>query len=133
MTDPKPSLRKPFGVLLLILLIAIYALVAVAVADPVARLPVLVQLPIWIVLGIGATVILAYMCVQADRREGPFVQAVPIAFVSALVTSAILVVAFLDSPYSDWTGSLQPDEMRVTLTLIDDGHSAPCDGSGSPT
>ena len=53
MTDPKPSLRKPFGVLLLIVLIAIYALVAVAVADPVTRLPVLVQLPIWIVLGIA--------------------------------------------------------------------------------
>lgn len=88
--------------------------------------------PLWIVLGIGATVILAYMCVQADRREGPFVQAVPIAFVSALVTSAMLVVAFLDHPYSDWTGSLRPDEMRVTLTLIDDGHSAPCDGTGSP-
>ncbi|MBW7947116.1 DUF2842 domain-containing protein [Sphingosinicella microcystinivorans] len=53
MTDPKPSLRKPFGVLLLILLIALYALAAVAVAEPVTRLPALVQLPVWVALGIA--------------------------------------------------------------------------------
>jgi hypothetical protein len=53
MTDPKPSLRKPFGVLLLIALIAIYAVVAVAVAEPITNLHVLLQLPIWIVLGIA--------------------------------------------------------------------------------
>lgn len=99
------------------------------VAEAVPSVP----LPLWIVLGIGATAILAYMCVQADRRESSAVQAVPIAFVSALVTSALLVVAFLDHPYDDWTGSLQPDEMRVTLTLIDDGHVAPCTPSGDPT
>lgn len=92
-----------------------------------------VPVPLWIVLGIGATAIFVYMCVQADRRESAVVQAVPIAFVSALVTSALLVVAFLDHPYADWAGSLQPDEMRVTLHLIDDGHDAPCDANGAPT
>lgn len=91
-----------------------------------------VPVPLWIVLGIGATAILAYMCVQADRRESAVVQAVPIAFVSALVTSALLVVAFLDHPYADWAGSLQPDQMRVTLALIDDGHDAPCTSAGDP-
>ena len=88
--------------------------------------------PLWIVLGIGASAIFIYMCVQADRRESAVVQAIPIAFVSALVTSALLVVAFLDHPYADWAGSIQPDEMRVTLTLIDDGHDAPCDPGGIP-
>ena len=90
-----------------------------------------VPMPLWIVLGIGATAIFSYMCVQADRRESAVVQAIPIAFVSALVTSALLVVAFLDHPYADWAGSQQPDEMRVTLTLIDDGHNAPCDANGN--
>ena len=89
--------------------------------------------PLWIVLGIGATAILSYMCVQADRRESRVIQAVPIAFVSALVTSALLVVAFLDHPYDSWSGSIQPDQMRVTLHLIDDGHDAPCDARGDPT
>ena len=89
-------------------------------------------LPLWIVLGIGATAILSYMCVQADRRESKVIQAVPIAFVSALVTSALLVVGFLDHPYDKWSGSLQPDEMRVTLALIDDGHTVPCNPEGKP-
>ena len=62
------------------------------------------------------------------RRSGG-----PIAFVSALVTSALLVVAFLDHPYADWAGNLQPDEISVTLSLIDDGHAAPCDSKGDPT
>jgi hypothetical protein len=92
-----------------------------------------VPTPLWIVLGIGASAILIYMCVQADRRESAVVQAVPIAFVSALVTSALLVVAFLDHPYDNWSGSLEPDQMRVTLSLIDDGHGAPCDARGDPT
>ncbi len=70
---------------------------------------------------------------QAERRESAVIQAVPIAFVSALVTSALLVVGFLDHPYDNWTGSLQPDQMRVTLTLIDDGHIAPCTSRGDPT
>ncbi|QII07208.1 hypothetical protein BH93_19195 [Rhodococcoides fascians A25f] len=84
-------------------------------------------------LGIGASAILSYMCVQADRRESAVVQAVPIAFVSALVASALVVVAFLDHPYSDWSGSIQPTEMNVTLQFIDDGHPAPCDEAGNPT
>lgn len=91
-----------------------------------------VPLPLWIVLGIGATAILTYMCVQADKRESAVVQAVPIAFVSALVASALIVIAFLDHPYADWSGGIQPDEMRVTLQLIDDGHAAPCNERGDP-
>jgi|TARA_R100000501_G_scaffold17783_1_gene33803 hypothetical protein len=52
MTDPAPKLRKPLGILLMIALIAIYALIVTALADPIAGLPILVQLPIWIFLGI---------------------------------------------------------------------------------
>jgi hypothetical protein len=52
MTDPAPKLRKPLGILLMIVLIAIYALIVTALADPIAGLPILVQLPIWIFLGI---------------------------------------------------------------------------------
>ena len=49
------------------------------------------------------------------------------------MTSALLVVGFLDHPYADWAGSLQPDEMRVTLSLIDDGHAVRCDSNGNLT
>jgi len=48
----KPSLRKPFGVLLLIAFLALYVAVATKVAAPVLKLPALAQAPVWLLLGI---------------------------------------------------------------------------------
>ena len=86
-----------------------------------------VPLQLWFVLGIGASLMIAYMCAQADRREGVLIQSIPIGFVTALVTAGLLVVLFLDYPYSGETGSIMPTEMRNTLALIDHGSAAPCD------
>lgn len=47
-----PKLRKPLGVIALLLLIAIYAVVAVTLASPLRHLHALAQLPVWIVLGV---------------------------------------------------------------------------------
>ncbi|HZA10746.1 hypothetical protein [Mycobacterium sp.] len=91
-----------------------------------------VPLPLWVVLGIGASLTIAYMCAQADRREGIVVQSLPIGFVTALVTAGLLVIFFLDHPYANGGGSIAPTEMRRTLTLIDHGAAAPCDDHGIP-
>jgi hypothetical protein len=93
----------------------------------------LVPLPLWFALGIGASLTLAYMVAQADRREGVVIQAIPIAFVSALVTAGMLVVFYLDHPYSGGTGSIRPTEMTRTLTAISHDVVAPCDERGNPT
>jgi hypothetical protein len=90
-------------------------------------------LPLWLALGIGASLTLAYMVAQADRREGLLIQALPIAFVAALVTAGMLVVVFLDNPYTGGHGSIQPTEMSRTLMRIDKGLPAPCDARGNPT
>jgi hypothetical protein len=90
-------------------------------------------MPMWFALGIGATFTLAYMVAQADKREGLFIQALPIAFVAALVTAGLLVVVFLDHPYTGGNGSIKPTEMSRTLTRIDHGVNAPCDERGHPT
>jgi hypothetical protein len=92
----------------------------------------MVPLPLWVVLGIGAFVTIAYMCAQADRREGVLIQAIPIAFFSAVVTAGLLVVFFLDHPYANESGSIAPTEMQRTLTLIDHGGATPCDERGVP-
>ena len=92
----------------------------------------LVPLPLWFVLGIGASLTIAYMCAQADRREGVLIQSIPIGFVTALMTAGLLVVFFLDHPYADESGSIAPTEMRRTLALIDDGSATPCDEHGIP-
>jgi hypothetical protein len=91
-----------------------------------------VPLQLWFVLGIGASLMIAYMCAQADRREGVLIQSIPIGFVTAVVTAGLLVVLFLDYPYSGETGSIMPTEMRNTLALIDHGSAAPCDERGIP-
>ena len=90
----------------------------------------LVPLPLWFVLGIGASLTIAYMCAQADRREGVLIQSIPVGFVIALMTAGLLVVFFLDRPYADESGSVVPTEMRRTLALIDDGSATPCDAHG---
>ena len=92
-----------------------------------------VPTPLWIVLGVGATAILAYMCAQADRREPRLLQAIPIGLVAALVASGLVVVFFLDHPYAHWSGSIQPVEMQRSLATIEDGHPSPCDEWGNPT
>ena len=49
----KPSLRKPFGVLGMLLFIAIYGLCIAHFADVIASLPVLVQLIVYLIAGIA--------------------------------------------------------------------------------
>ena len=83
-------------------------------------------------LGIGAAVTITYMVVQADPREKKPIPALPIACVSAIVTAGLLVVFFLDHPYSGEQGSVRPTEMTRTLQVIDMNIQAPCDGVGTP-
>jgi hypothetical protein len=90
-------------------------------------------MPLWFALAMGAVFTLSYMVAQADRRESPFIQALPIAFVSALVTAGLLVVVFLDHPYTGGSGSIKPTEMNRTLERIEKGVQAPCDEHGNPT
>jgi hypothetical protein len=90
-------------------------------------------IPLWFALGIGATLTLAYMVAQADRREGVIIQAIPIAFVAALMTAGLFVVVFLDNPYTGGNGSITPSEMTRTLTRIDRNVPVPCDERGNPT
>jgi hypothetical protein len=89
--------------------------------------------PLWLALGIGALATLGYMVAQADKRETAFFQAIPIAFVSAIITAGMLLVVFLDHPYTGGSGSIKPAEMTRTLDRIEQGVQAPCDERGNPT
>jgi hypothetical protein len=89
--------------------------------------------PLWLALGIGALATLGYMVAQADKREAAFIQAIPIAFVSAIITAGMLLVVFLDHPYTGGSGSIKPREMVRTLDRIEKGVQAPCDERGNPT
>jgi hypothetical protein len=94
-----------------------------------------VPTPLWIVLLLGGVVTIAAQIALADPRERRIVQAAMIAAVTAIVTAGLLLVNFLDHPYDDHTGSIQPTEMRQTLSMIDQaeaGLPARCDEEGVP-
>ncbi len=50
--DWQPTWRKPVGILVLLLGLAIYAMIAVTLVAPISRWPVLLQVPVWLILGV---------------------------------------------------------------------------------
>ena len=95
--------------------------------------------PLWLVLTLGAGLLVGFMCFFADRREPFLVQAMMIAAIAAVVVSGLLVIRFLDRPYENSSGSIKPVEMRQTLELIDHERRLsdrdlrpPCDARGRP-
>lgn len=51
MSDYRPTWRKPVGILALFVALLVYAVAVVRLAEPVLEWPVLLQLPVWIILG----------------------------------------------------------------------------------
>lgn len=91
----------------------------------------MVPAPLWFVLVIGASITIAYLCGQADRREGLLVQALPIGFVTTMMTAGMLVILFLDHPFANESAGIAPTEMRHTLARIEHGAPAPRDERGT--
>ena len=90
--------------------------------------------PVWFILAVGAIVTVGFALFFADRREHFIVQATLIAATAALVASGLMLVWFLDHPYQNSTGSIQPDEMERQLLIIQGEQraiAAPCDEQGN--
>ena len=70
-----------------------------------------------------------------DRGEGPVVQGFLMGSVVATITALLCVLAFLDHPFHDGPGGLQPVAMQRVLknldhVLRDKVVVAPCDDEG---
>jgi hypothetical protein len=70
---------------------------------------------VWLILIIGAVVVIATVGFFADVRETPVTQAAMIAAVAIIVVSGLVLVQFLDHPYEDKSGSIKPTAMTRTL------------------
>ena len=99
-----------------------------------------IPIPLWIVLGFIAFVILVFMLFFADPSERPQVQALLIGSVVSVMVATLLVIRSLDTPYHDGLGSLQPVAMERTLSVAEQARAAvgrddpvPCDAAGVPT
>jgi hypothetical protein len=91
---------------------------------------------IWLILIIGAVVVIASVGLFADRRESAATQAAMVAAVAIIVVSGLVLVRFLDQPYEDQSGSIKPAAMERTLALMESEHrgrgqaDARCDLAG---
>ena len=94
---------------------------------------------LWAVLVIGALLVIAFMLIFADPDERGSVQALMVGGITAVLAAGLVVVAFLDSPYGERGGAVQPTEMQRTLDLIEQTGTPsfasvriPCDDRGMP-
>jgi len=95
--------------------------------------------PLWIVLILLSVVIFAFMLFFADSAERARTQAVLMGSVAIVVTSLLLLINFLDSPFTDGVGGVQPVAMERALDVIDEALAkasrevrVPCDAFGRP-
>jgi hypothetical protein len=98
-----------------------------------------IPLSLWLVLFFTAGVIFVYMLFFADSGERAVVQGLLMGSVVAVMTTTLMVVGILDSPYRPGIGELRPVAMHQTLGLIEQTRAAlqqddplPCDADGRP-
>lgn len=95
----------------------------------------LVTAPVWTTLLIGGLLVIFAPLVFVDRRERFGTEAVLVGAVAIMVVSGLLLIRFLDHPYSDASGSITPVEMERTIVMMDEEHpdlDLDCDAAGEP-
>jgi hypothetical protein len=76
--------------------------------------------PLWVILFVSAALLAIYALLFADRGEGRLPQAVTAGSIAAMLATSLLVIRFLNHPYTPGTGSLRPTEMTRVLGQIDE-------------
>ena len=94
--------------------------------------------PLWIVLFFISGVVFVYMLFFADSGERAITQGLLMGCVAAVITTMLLLLSFLDSPFQNGVGGVQPVAMERTLRIIDEASTlagveitTPCDEEGA--
>jgi hypothetical protein len=75
-----------------------------------------------LILILGALAAIGGVAFFADSRESRVTQAAMMVAVVGIVVSGLLLVAFLDQPYADKSGSIKPTSMARTLAQMESEH-----------
>ena len=99
----------------------------------------IIPTPVWLALVVTGLIVWGFVFLFADRGERTFTQVVLVASVTAMLSTGLLLVWFLDNPYRAGPGSLQPTAMQTRLAQMDDLARALeldlpdlCDAEGRP-
>jgi hypothetical protein len=93
---------------------------------------------IWLLLIAAGLVVVGYVLLFADLRERRLSQWMMITAVTTAVTASLLMVAYLNQPYGNHEGSVQPTAMRDVVATMDRAAdvrvppSSRCDSTGRP-
>jgi hypothetical protein len=95
--------------------------------------------PLWVLLFATAILVLVFSFFFADSAEGVVAQGVIIGTIVAMLVTSLLVISFLDHPYSKGFGGLKPTDMTRVLEQIRLASDElgvrppiPCDAAGRP-
>jgi len=95
--------------------------------------------PLWLIVFALGALVFGYALLFADPAESALAQGATAAAIAATLSASLLVVKFLDNPYSPGVGSLKPTDMVRVLGQIDEASRAlgltfhaPCAPDGRP-
>jgi len=93
--------------------------------------------PLWIITFLLGGLVVAYVALFADPAERVLPQVLTASVVAATLATSVMLIRFLDNPYSHGSGSLQPTDMVRVLGQIDQASRAigipvhaPCEENG---
>lgn len=96
--------------------------------------------PLWIVLILLSIVIVGYVFFFADSAERAVSQGVLMGTVASTIAAMLLLIQFLDSPFKEGVGGIQPVAMERTLRTFDQAlltvgrdSDPPCNEQGQRT
>jgi hypothetical protein len=99
-----------------------------------------IPVPLWVALFFITAIIFVYLLCFADIGERAPIQGLLMGSVVAAIVAMLLVLGFLNDPYSDSIGGVEPTAMERTLVIMDEALDAlgtdltvPCDDAGRPT
>jgi hypothetical protein len=95
--------------------------------------------PLWVVIGFISIVIFVFMLFFADSGERAIVQGLLMGSVVSVILSMLVLLQFLNNPFHEGFGGLQPIAMERALVIIDQELAVagrpvqpPCDLQGNP-
>jgi hypothetical protein len=75
--------------------------------------------PLWVVLILSAVLVFVFVMFFADPAERAVVQGLQVGSVVLIMVMLLMVVRFLDRPYQEGVGGVQPTAMERTLHILE--------------
>jgi hypothetical protein len=94
-----------------------------------------VPTPVWLALVFAGCVAVALQLGMADPEERLWIQGLQVGAVAAIVATGLLVINFLDHPYTSHVGGIRPSAMSHTLVLeqnLEPAVNPRCTSTGRP-